>query len=55
MGFAGGYNDLDGDAPDHDALRWPNGKDPWIGDQNYWGDVMLDNGMGNVESVVATG
>jgi hypothetical protein len=52
MAFAGGYNDLDGDSPDHDALRWPNGKDPWIGDQNYWGDIMMASGMGTVQSVV---
>lgn len=44
VGFAGGYNDMDGDNTQPDKLRWPNGKDPWASDArtvNYWGDILL--------------
>ncbi len=44
VGFAGGYNDMDGDNIEPDKLRWPNGKDPWASDAqtvNYWGDILL--------------
>jgi hypothetical protein len=47
--FAGGYNDMDGDLTEPQCLRWPNGKDPWIGDQNYWGDMLLPADIGVVE------
>ena len=51
LGFAGGYNDMDGDNPNPDCLRWPNGKDPWIGDANYWGDIQLASDIGTVLDV----
>ena len=41
LGFAGGYNDMDGDNPTPDKLRWPHGGDPWASDQNYWGDLSV--------------
>jgi hypothetical protein len=49
--FAGGWNDVDGDSPTSDKLRWPNGKDPWMGDDNYWGDMLLPADMGAVEAM----
>ncbi len=48
IGFAGGYNDKDGDNPDPDKLRWPGAGDPWAGDAqtvNYWGDILLPSGI----------
>lgn len=50
LAFSGGYNDKDGDNTNPDCLRWL-GKDPWIGDVNYWGDFVLQTGIGNVEPV----
>jgi hypothetical protein len=50
LGFAGGYNDMDGDNPNPDCLRWPLGGDPWTSDQNYWGDMLLASDMGTVEA-----
>ncbi len=52
LGFSGGYNDKDGDNPDPDCLRWL-GKDPWAGDDNYWGDFHLQAGMGEVEQAMS--
>ena len=52
VAFSGGYNDKDGDNTDPDCLRWL-GKDPWIGDANYWGDFELQAGMGTVLPVVS--
>jgi hypothetical protein len=54
LAFAGGYNDMDGDNPDPDKLRWPLGGDPWGGDQNYWGDVQLASDIGTVQEVVTS-
>jgi len=50
LGFAGGYNDMDGDNPQPDCLRWPLGGDPWLSDRNYWGDLLLASDMGTVEA-----
>lgn len=44
IGFAGGYNDMDGDNIEPDKLRWPIAGDPWAGDAqtvNYWGDMRV--------------
>jgi hypothetical protein len=54
IGFAGGYNDKDGDNPNPDKLRWPETGDPWAADAltvNYWGDLLLPADMGMVEAV----
>lgn len=40
MAFTFGYNDKDGGDVDPSCLRWL-GKDPWAGDANYWGDLLL--------------
>jgi hypothetical protein len=45
---------MDGDNPSPDCLRWPNGKDPWVGDANYWGDIQLASDIGTVAEVVTT-
>lgn len=50
LAFSGGYNDKDGDNTDPHCLRWL-GKDPWSGDANYWGDFVLQPGIGNVDTV----
>lgn len=47
LAFSGGYNDKDGDNTNPDCLRWL-GKDPWAGDINYWGDFVLQSGIGGV-------
>jgi len=47
LAFSGGYNDKDGDNTDPDCLRWL-GKDPWAGDANYWGDFVIQPGVGSV-------
>lgn len=52
LGFSGGYNDKDGDNVEPHCLRWL-GKDPWAGDDNYWGNFILQAGMGTVEAVVS--
>ncbi len=49
LALSGGYNDKDGDNVDPHCLRWL-GKDPWSGDANYWGDLVLQPGMGIVGS-----
>ncbi|MBD3239918.1 MAG: hypothetical protein GF331_04980 [Chitinivibrionales bacterium] len=53
FGFCAGYNDMDGDNVSPDKLRWPNQKDPWAGDANYWGDILTPADLGAVEAVVA--
>lgn len=51
LAFSGGYNDKDGDNADPHCLRWQT-KDPWQNDANYWGDLLLADGMGTVEAVM---
>jgi hypothetical protein len=56
VAFTGGYNDMDGDNPTNDCLRWTT-KDPWASDAqevNYWGDLQLAADMGTVEQVLPT-
>ena len=56
LGFAGGYNDIDGDNTTADQLRWPEAGDPWKDKDvaNYWGDLLVPQDMGSVVTVVAT-
>jgi len=49
LGISGGYNDKDGDNANPDCLRWL-GKDPWSGTVNYWGDFVLQSGIGAVDT-----
>lgn len=53
FGFAGGYNDMDGDNAEPDKLRWPQDGDPWadMSVKSYWGDILVPSDMGAVEGV----
>ena len=55
LAFAGGYNDKDGDNTTADQLRWPEAGDPWKDKSvaNYWGDILVPQDIGAVESVVS--
>jgi hypothetical protein len=54
LGFAGGYNDKDGDNTTADQLRWPEAGDPWKDKAvaNYWGDLFVPADMGAVVAAV---
>lgn len=50
LGFAGGYNDKDGDNPEMDCLRWTL-RDPWAAkvEGNYWGDMLIGSDLPPVQ------
>ncbi len=50
LAMTAGYNDKDGDTTEPGCIRWL-GKDPWSGDQNYWGDILLPASLGPVDTV----
>jgi hypothetical protein len=51
--FSGGYNDMDGDSPDPDCVRWME-KDPWDGTVQNWGDMQMDASLTTVEEWAGT-